>query len=67
MKEKTAQWITDTVKFKHYGAKVPTVTPADRVAKVVKELASAVRNEPTDSPPDYIEAIQWLQAVLLKE
>eukprot|EP00957_Ditylum_brightwellii_P092683 7057150-Ditylum_brightwellii.AAC.1 len=38
MKEKSAQRITDTVKFKHHGAKVPTVTPAERVAKAVKEL-----------------------------
>eukprot|EP00957_Ditylum_brightwellii_P209892 15363760-Ditylum_brightwellii.AAC.1 len=67
MKEKVAQWITDTVKFKHHGAKVPMVTPAERVAKVVKELTSAVQNEPTDGPPDYIEAVQRLQAVLLKE
>eukprot|EP00957_Ditylum_brightwellii_P053208 4034464-Ditylum_brightwellii.AAC.1 len=33
MKEKAAQQKTDTVKFKHHGAKVPTVTPAERVAK----------------------------------
>eukprot|EP00957_Ditylum_brightwellii_P139822 10654197-Ditylum_brightwellii.AAC.1 len=35
MKEKAAQQITDTVKFKHHGAKVPTVTLAERVAKAV--------------------------------
>eukprot|EP00957_Ditylum_brightwellii_P091966 7002315-Ditylum_brightwellii.AAC.1 len=67
IKEKAAQWITGTVKFKHHGAKVPTVTPAERVAKVLKELTSAVCNEPTDDPPDYIEAVQQLRAVLLKE
>eukprot|EP00957_Ditylum_brightwellii_P078851 5996039-Ditylum_brightwellii.AAC.1 len=67
MKEKAAQWITDTIKFKHHGAKVPTVTLAERVTKAVKELTNAVCNEPTDGPPDYIEAVQWLQAVLLKE
>eukprot|EP00957_Ditylum_brightwellii_P171918 13088536-Ditylum_brightwellii.AAC.1 len=67
MKEKAAQQITDTVKFKHHGAKVPTVTPTERVAKAVKELTSAVCNEPTDGPPDYIEAVQRLRAVLLKE
>eukprot|EP00957_Ditylum_brightwellii_P087337 6647755-Ditylum_brightwellii.AAC.1 len=67
MKEKAAQRITDTIKFKHREAKVPTVTPAKRVAKAAKELISAVRNEPTDGPPDYVEAVQWLRAVLLKE
>eukprot|EP00957_Ditylum_brightwellii_P083500 6348364-Ditylum_brightwellii.AAC.1 len=30
MKEKAAQRITNTVKFKHHGAKVPTVTPTER-------------------------------------
>eukprot|EP00957_Ditylum_brightwellii_P048928 3712512-Ditylum_brightwellii.AAC.1 len=67
MKEKAAKWITDTVKFKHRGAKVSTVTPAERVAKAVKELTSAACSEPTDGPPDYIEAVQQLRAVLLKE
>ena len=66
MKEKAAQRITDAVKFKHHGAKVPTVSPTERGAKAVKELKSAVRNEPTDGPPDYIEAVQQLRAVLLK-
>eukprot|EP00957_Ditylum_brightwellii_P188507 14350993-Ditylum_brightwellii.AAC.1 len=33
MKEKAAQRITDTIKFKHYGVKVPNVTPAERIAK----------------------------------
>eukprot|EP00957_Ditylum_brightwellii_P055610 4214258-Ditylum_brightwellii.AAC.1 len=61
MKDKAAQRITNTVKFKHHGANVPTVTLAERVAKAVKELISAVRNEPTDGPPDYIEAVQRLQ------
>eukprot|EP00957_Ditylum_brightwellii_P008465 641890-Ditylum_brightwellii.AAC.1 len=61
MKEKAAQQITDTIKFKHHGAKVPTVTPAERIAKGVKELTSEVCNEPTDGPPDYIEAVQRLQ------
>eukprot|EP00957_Ditylum_brightwellii_P202398 15329996-Ditylum_brightwellii.AAC.1 len=42
MKEKAAQRITDTIKFKHHGAKMPTVTLAERVAKAVKELTSAV-------------------------
>eukprot|EP00957_Ditylum_brightwellii_P092007 7004823-Ditylum_brightwellii.AAC.1 len=37
MKEKAAQRITDTIKFKHHGVKVPTVTLAERVAKAVKE------------------------------
>eukprot|EP00957_Ditylum_brightwellii_P108123 8248236-Ditylum_brightwellii.AAC.1 len=62
MKEKAAQWKTDTVKFKHHGAKVPTVTPSERVAKAVKELTSVVNNEPTYGPPDYIEAVQQLRA-----
>eukprot|EP00957_Ditylum_brightwellii_P154499 11757836-Ditylum_brightwellii.AAC.1 len=47
--------------------KVPTVTPAERVAKAVKEFMSAVCNGPTDGPLDYMEAVQWLRAVLLKE
>eukprot|EP00957_Ditylum_brightwellii_P010787 818009-Ditylum_brightwellii.AAC.1 len=67
MKEKAAQQITDTIKLKHHRAKVPTVTMAGRVAKAVKELTSAICNEPTDGPLDYIEAVQRLRAVLLKE
>eukprot|EP00957_Ditylum_brightwellii_P010588 802011-Ditylum_brightwellii.AAC.1 len=67
IKEKAAQRITDTVKFKHHGTKVPMVTLAERVAKAVKELTSAVCNEPTDGPPDYIKAVQRLWVVLLKE
>eukprot|EP00957_Ditylum_brightwellii_P076069 5782209-Ditylum_brightwellii.AAC.1 len=55
MKEKAAQQKTDIVKFKHHGAKVPMVSPTERFAKAVKELKSAVRNELTDGPPDYIE------------
>eukprot|EP00957_Ditylum_brightwellii_P073345 5573763-Ditylum_brightwellii.AAC.1 len=62
MKEKAAQRRTDTVKFKHHGAKVPTFTPAERFSKAVKELTIALCNEPTDGPPDYIEAVQQLQA-----
>eukprot|EP00957_Ditylum_brightwellii_P207236 15352093-Ditylum_brightwellii.AAC.1 len=40
MKEKAAQWITDTIKFKHHRGKVPTVTPAERVAKAMKKLTT---------------------------
>eukprot|EP00957_Ditylum_brightwellii_P132803 10126391-Ditylum_brightwellii.AAC.1 len=56
MKEKAGQHITDTIKFKHHGVKVPNVTPAERIAKAGKDLAAAVRNDPTEGPPDYIEA-----------
>eukprot|EP00957_Ditylum_brightwellii_P132804 10126392-Ditylum_brightwellii.AAC.1 len=33
MKNKTAQCITDTIKFKYNGVKVTNVTPAERIAK----------------------------------
>eukprot|EP00957_Ditylum_brightwellii_P111117 8472925-Ditylum_brightwellii.AAC.1 len=56
MKEKATQCITDTIKFKHHGN-----------SQSSKDLTTAVRNNPTEGPPDYIEAVQWLRAVLLKE
>eukprot|EP00957_Ditylum_brightwellii_P124182 9466301-Ditylum_brightwellii.AAC.2 len=67
MKEKAAQHITDTIKFKHHGVKVLNVTPAERIAKAVKDLTAAVRNDLTKGPPDYIEAVQQLRAILLNE
>eukprot|EP00957_Ditylum_brightwellii_P182958 13935692-Ditylum_brightwellii.AAC.3 len=67
MKEKTAQCITDNIKFKHHGVKVPNVTPAEKIAKAVKGLTAAVRNDPTEGPLDHIEAVQWLRVVLLNE
>eukprot|EP00957_Ditylum_brightwellii_P141215 10759116-Ditylum_brightwellii.AAC.1 len=67
MHEKAAQCITDTIKFKHHGVKVPNVAPAKQIAKAVKDLTAAVRNDPTKGPPDYIEAVPWLRAVLLNE
>eukprot|EP00957_Ditylum_brightwellii_P004862 370516-Ditylum_brightwellii.AAC.1 len=67
MKEKAAQRITDTIKLKHHGIKVLNVTPAEQIAKAVKELTAAIRNDPTEGPPDYIEAVQQLRAMLLNE
>eukprot|EP00957_Ditylum_brightwellii_P099135 7550978-Ditylum_brightwellii.AAC.1 len=43
------------------------MTPAQRLEKATKELTAAVQNAPTDVPPDYIDAVQRLRAVLLKE
>eukprot|EP00957_Ditylum_brightwellii_P026177 1980369-Ditylum_brightwellii.AAC.1 len=67
MKEKATQRITDTIKFKHHDAEVPTVTPAGQISQAVKELTAAVRYDPSEGAPDYIEAVQWLRAVLLNE
>eukprot|EP00957_Ditylum_brightwellii_P127745 9741911-Ditylum_brightwellii.AAC.1 len=57
MREKAAQRITCTIKFKHIGVKVPNVTPAERIAKAVKGLTAVVRNNPTEGLLDYIEAV----------
>eukprot|EP00957_Ditylum_brightwellii_P203155 15333453-Ditylum_brightwellii.AAC.1 len=66
-KERVAQRITNTFKFKHHGIKVPNVTPAEQIAKAVKDLTAAVRNDPTKGPLVYIKAVQRLRAVLLNE
>eukprot|EP00957_Ditylum_brightwellii_P104295 7944632-Ditylum_brightwellii.AAC.1 len=67
MKQSMAQRISDTVQFEHHSVHIPSITPAQRFEKATKELTNAVRNSPTDAPPDYLTAIQWLRAVLLKE
>eukprot|EP00957_Ditylum_brightwellii_P079052 6012234-Ditylum_brightwellii.AAC.1 len=67
MKEKAAQRITDTIEFKQHGVKVPNVTPTERIVKAIKDLTAAVRNDPTEGQLIYIEAVQRVRAVLLKE
>jgi hypothetical protein len=67
MKNTTAQRISDTVRFEHHNVQIPHITPAQRIEKATNELTAAVRNAPTDAPPDYLDAIQRLRAVLLKE
>eukprot|EP00957_Ditylum_brightwellii_P145757 11099133-Ditylum_brightwellii.AAC.1 len=46
---------------------VPMVKPAECIEKAVKELIKAVKNNPTEGPPDYIEAVQQLRAVVFGE
>eukprot|EP00957_Ditylum_brightwellii_P177510 13520074-Ditylum_brightwellii.AAC.1 len=67
IKQSTEQRITDTIRFKHHNVKLPTVTPAKRIEKAVKELTNAVKANPTEGPADYIEAAQLLRAVMLGE
>eukprot|EP00957_Ditylum_brightwellii_P183385 13969059-Ditylum_brightwellii.AAC.1 len=67
MKQSTAQCISDTVRFEHHSVHIPSITPVQRLEKATKELTNAVRNAPTDAPPDYLTAVQRLRAVLLKE
>eukprot|EP00957_Ditylum_brightwellii_P095428 7268629-Ditylum_brightwellii.AAC.1 len=67
MKQTSAQWITDTIHFKRHNRTVPTVKPAEKIEKAVKELTKAVHNNLMEKPTDYIEAVQQLRAVLLEE
>eukprot|EP00957_Ditylum_brightwellii_P193239 14713758-Ditylum_brightwellii.AAC.1 len=62
MKKKAAQRITDTIKFKHHGAKVPTFTLAERVAKaaVLLKEQQPTRDEPTRSGATYTTPQQQL-------
>eukprot|EP00957_Ditylum_brightwellii_P142275 10839115-Ditylum_brightwellii.AAC.1 len=41
--------------------------PAECIEKATKALTAAVRNVPVDAPPDYVDAVQRLRAVLLNE
>eukprot|EP00957_Ditylum_brightwellii_P129709 9894653-Ditylum_brightwellii.AAC.1 len=47
--------------------KLPTVTPAERIEKAVKELTNAIKANPTEGPANYIEAVQHLRVVVLRE
>eukprot|EP00957_Ditylum_brightwellii_P178870 13624768-Ditylum_brightwellii.AAC.1 len=67
MKSTGAKRITDTVHFHHHNVVMLTVTQADQILKATKDLNEAIRGIQRDAPPDYVDAVDKLRRVLLKE
>ena len=58
--------LTDTWKFKHHTIKVPTVTTADRIVQATRQLTAAIQGT-NNPPPDELEAIEQLRALLTSD
>ena len=58
--------LTDTWKFKHHAISTPTITPVDRITKATRDLNAAI-NGHTTAPPDELDAIQQLHALIVNK
>ena len=56
--------LIDTWKFKHQVIKVPTVTPTDRIVQATRQLTAAIQGT-NDTPPNELEAIEHLRALIM--
>ena len=61
--ESGAMQLSDTFKFKHNVLTTPTVTPIDRIVKVMRDLATIIQFR-GDKPPDELGAIEHLRALI---
>ena len=61
--ESGATRLTDTWKFKHHSLPIPSVSATDRIVKATQHLAKAIQGS-NASPPDEMEAIEHLRALL---
>ena len=57
--------ITDTLSFQHHNVKVPQPTSADKIISAVRELQSAIKQQPAKEPMEELSAIKLIRQVLL--
>eukprot|EP00957_Ditylum_brightwellii_P102745 7830150-Ditylum_brightwellii.AAC.1 len=67
MKSMGAKRVTDTVHFHHHRVVMPTVMQAIPILKATKDLNEAISGIQCNAPPDYVDAVNKLHSVLLKE
>eukprot|EP00957_Ditylum_brightwellii_P150212 11438668-Ditylum_brightwellii.AAC.1 len=67
MKSTGAKRITDTVRFHHHRVVMLTVMQANHILKVTKDLNKAISSMQHNAQPDYVDAVNKLRSVLLKE
>eukprot|EP00957_Ditylum_brightwellii_P013416 1013179-Ditylum_brightwellii.AAC.1 len=67
MKSTGAKHITDTVCFHHHRVVMPTAMQTNYILKATKNLNKAISSIQRDAPPDYVDAVNKLCSVLLKE
>ena len=62
-----AEWISDTVRFKHRAITIPQSTPANIILEAARHLGSAIKQQPKKVPMDELVAIELLIKLLLGE